>query len=432
MLNQKTKNLLTTRKSWDTSLKHIVRNGLLQDILSSEQIATIPNSNISRWKHEAEDKYMHSDINQLIKEEVDLIRRMNQSSKIKQLVSGYFKLFDTFHYIISEVKGINPLLKKHKDLIVNTIENSKGIVSITHALKVFNLSRATYQYYKSKVLHSCDTSYFKWCTKRFPNQLLRQEVLAIKKYMKNDSYRFWSKSSIYLKAIRDGSLRCCISTFYKYCNLLGFENRKLKKKADNYHPVRTTFPNELWCADVTIFKTGDGTKQSIHFLMDHYSKMILGFKVEKSNSAIAIRDLLLEAYIKFRPESVRFLSDGGAENVNTTVHSFLNSLAHPIKHEISQRNVIYSNSMIEALNKVIKHQFLYHRNISTGKTLSKILEESVLIYNTKRPQMSLGGNTPLETFNGIPINFSNYTNRFSEQKILRIAQNKQAKCRKCL
>jgi putative transposase len=423
--------LLVTRKSWDTSLKHIVRNGLLYDVLSSKQIASIPRSNISRWKHEADDKYLHSEINQLIKSELDLIKRMNQSHKIKRIITCYFRLCDAFHKILSEVRGIKPILKKHKDLIVNTIENVKDIVPITDALKVFNISRATYQYYKSKVLHICNTSYFKWCTKRFSNQLLVQEVIVIKKYMKNDMCKFWSKSSIYLKAVRDENLYCCISTFYKYCKLLGFENRQLKNKFDDYSPIRTTCANELWCADVTIFKTIDGTKYYIHFLMDHYSKMILGFSIEKSNSAKAIRNLLHDAYFKFKPENVRFLSDGGAENVNTTVSSFLNSLLHPIKHIIAQRDVIYSNSMIEALNKIIKHQFLHHRNISSGKTLLKILTESVIIYNKTRPQKSLGGNTPFETFNGIPINFSKYTKRFTEQKILRITQNKQSNCTNC-
>jgi len=30
------------------------------------------------------------------------------------------------------------------------------------------------------VIYKCDQSYFKWCTKRFPNQLLPTEVETIK------------------------------------------------------------------------------------------------------------------------------------------------------------------------------------------------------------------------------------------------------------
>lgn len=44
------------RVSYGTAIKHITRHGLLQDILTKEQIALIPTSNISRWKQEPETK----------------------------------------------------------------------------------------------------------------------------------------------------------------------------------------------------------------------------------------------------------------------------------------------------------------------------------------------------------------------------------------
>jgi putative transposase len=46
-----------------------------------------------------------------------------------------------------------------------------------------------------------------------------------------------------------------MTTFYKYCRLLGFKNRPRKRKSDDYQPLKTSTPNEVWCADVTIFKT---------------------------------------------------------------------------------------------------------------------------------------------------------------------------------
>ena len=55
--------------------------------------------------------------------------------------------------------------------------------------------------------------------------------------------------------------------------------------------------------------------------------------------------------------------------------------------------------MIEAFNKVLKHQFLYPRKISNRTTLEKIMTEVIPIYNNERPQLSLGGNTPNEIFN---------------------------------
>lgn len=188
-------------------------------------------------------------------------------------------------------------------------------------------------------------------------------------------------------------------------------------------------PNELWCADVTIFKTADSTKHYIHFLMDHFSKMVLGYRVETSSSGKAIRNLLQEANLKYKPDKINFFTDGGSENVNTTVSSFFNDLCIPTKHNIAQKDVVFSNSMVEALNKTIKNQFLYPKQLSSEIQLIKVLRETVSIYNTIRPQMSLGGNTPFETLIGVPIDFSIYKKYFVQQKVTRLAQNKENICK---
>ena len=354
---------------------------------------------------------------------------MNQSSKVKQIVTGYFKLCETFHSVISSVKGIKTVIRKHRDVIVNTIEKVKEFVPIDAALQVFNLSRSSFDHYKNRLIYPCDASYFNWCVKKHPNQLLSGEILTINKYMNHEIYKHWSKSSVYLKAIVDGSLSCGISTFYKYCALLGFKNKLRRKKSDHYAPVKTSKPNELWCVDVTIFKTKDNVKQYIHLLVDHYSKMILGYKIKPSPSGIAIKELLQNAYQKYKPNKVQLLSDGGSENVNSSVSNFTSS--NNIQHLIAQKNVVFSNSMIEAINKIIKHQFLYAKEIPDKPRLETPFKDTVSVYNTIRPQMSLHGNTPMETFTGKPMDFSIYSQRFPTQKAIRIQENKKTNCQKC-
>lgn len=401
----------------------------MDDVLSSSQLKLIPSSNISRWKIESDDKYLYCEIHQLISDEIQLIRKMNQSSKVKRIVSGYFKLCETFHSVLSYVKGIKTVIRKHRDMIVNTIEHVKEFVPIDSALKVFNLSRGSFEHYKNRLLYQCDDSYFNWCVKKHPNQLLSSEILTIKKYMTHEIYKHWSKSSIYLKAVIDGSLSCGISTFYKYCSLLGFQNKPRKKKSDDYHPVKTSKPNELWCVDVTIFRTADGIKHYIYLLIDHYSKMILGYQIKFSSSGIAIKELLQDACAKYKPDKIQLLSDGGSENVNTTVSNFTSS--NHIKHLIAQKDVSFSNSMIESINKVIKHQFLYHKEIPDRRKLEIVFKETVSIYNTIRPQMSLHGNTPIQTFQGKSMDFYIYSQNFSAQKVIRIQENRKTKCQIC-
>ena len=50
--------------------------------------------------------------------------------------------------------------------------------------------------------------------------------------------------------------------------------------------------------------------------------------------------------------------------------------------------------MIEAVNKVIKHQFLYPTKINNKSLLENIIQDSVDKYNSLKTQFSLSGNTP--------------------------------------
>lgn len=418
------------RKSWDTSVKHYIRLGLIGELPLTYQ-NKIPKSNYYRWKNEPEDKYEGCEVAAYIKQEIELIKSIGQSSRLRKINKTYIQLSKLYKTIAVEKKGLKKCLKLHKELIINTIENCKSVVSIDDALEMFSISRSTYQNYKAQVIYKCNASYFKWCVKRFPNQLLPKEVETIKSYLTRPEYQFWCKASVYLKAIRDKNLSCSLSTFYNYANLLGFKSSPRKHKENNYNPVTTSKPNELWCADVTIFKTADSVKHYIHILMDHYSKLILGYKIEKHNSGKAIRQLLNEAYIKHKPHRIKFLTDAGTENINQYVSSFLNGLPISTKHIIAQKDVVFSNSMIERFNRVLKHEYLYPQLINTSNQLYNILPINIENYNTTRPQMKLGGNTPHEVFKGIEINLNNYKTQFTTHKKLRIKTNQQNKCVIC-
>ncbi|MFE3872722.1 DDE-type integrase/transposase/recombinase [Flavobacterium sp. ZS1P70] len=183
---------------------------------------------------------------------------------------------------------------------------------------------------------------------------------------------------------------------------------------------------------ITILKTADDKKHYIHFLMDHYSKMILGCSVENSSKPKAIRDLLEQAYLEHKnKEPIIFVTDGGVENVNSTVRYFLDTTNQDIKHLIAQKDIPFSNSKIEAFNKIIKHQFLLPQNLTNSKQLETALVADVLTYNTIRPQLSLQGNTPQETFLGKLIALKSYKSHFFEHKSLRISDNQQNSCKGC-
>lgn len=143
---------------------------------------------------------------------------------------------------MSNVKGFKSLIKNNMELVVNSVESIKHSVPINKALKVIDISRSSFENYKTILVHKCEASYYKWCTRKIQNKLLTNEVRTIKNYMNHDTYRFWSKSSIYLKAIRDNNLYCGLSTFYKYCNILSFTGTNIMKKHNNYNRLKRQKP----------------------------------------------------------------------------------------------------------------------------------------------------------------------------------------------
>lgn len=101
-------------------------------------------------------------------------------------------------------------------------------------------------------------------------------------------------------------------------------------------------------------------------------------------------------------------------------------------HLIAQRDIQFSNSSIEAFNKIIKHQFLLPLKISNGKILGKELDKAIFIYNNIRPQFGLKGNTPIEVYQGNVLNFEQYKTHFKEHKKHRILQHQKSNCKICL
>jgi len=113
----------------------------------------------------------------------------------------------------------------------------------------------------------------------------------------------------------------------------------------------------------------------------------------------------------------------------------MNFLSQPqinITHLIAQKDIQFSNSSIEAFNKIIKHQFLLPLKIFNGKILGEELDKAIIIYNNIRHQYGLRGNTPEEAYQGNVLNFEQYKSQFLEHKKLRILHNKKNKCKICL
>ena len=79
---------------------------------------------------------------------------------------------------------------------------------------------------------------------------------------------------------------------------------------------------------------------------------------------------------------------------------FVNRQESNIQKLVAQTDIIFSNSMVEAVNKRIKYDFLFTVNLLNIEQIIQYLLWAIKEYNNK-PHSALYGLTPLEVFNGI-------------------------------
>ncbi len=88
--------------------------------------------------------------------------------------------------------------------------------------------------------------------------------------------------------------------------------------------------------------------------------------------------------------------DGGVENFNTAVQKLVKNGI--LKLILAQTDIGFSNSMIEAFWRVMKHQWLFLNHLDSIKTLRGLVEFYITEYNGNMPHSAFRGQTPDEMY----------------------------------
>ena len=109
------------------------------------------------------------------------------------------------------------------------------------------------------------------------------------------------------------------------------------------------------------------------------------------------------------------------------MEDFLTNIETPeIIKLLALKDVKFSNSAVEAVNKIIK-RYLRKKLPETIEALILCLEEIINDYNTIRPHGSLLGLTPLECYTSKNVNLDFQKQKLNAKKD-RITQNKSINC----
>ncbi|HET8735123.1 MAG TPA: hypothetical protein VFM69_00860, partial [Pricia sp.] len=224
------------------------------------------------------------------------------------------------------------------------------------------------------------------------------------------------------------------STFYKYLKVLGISKKnKFKPKAKT--GIQAVRPNEFLHVDTTFWKLPTGEKTATVFVSDNFSRHILGNCSALSHGFRNVKLALqqsVETIRQYCPEQIKthLIVDGGGENNALEIENFVETAKNPeLIKWIAQKDIAYSNSPVEAVNKIFK-RYLRHFQPQDFQSFQKCVDFFIGDYTKKRPHGSINGLTPFEAYTGNNP-FPDLKMDFQQARQNRIAANRKAKCFVC-
>lgn len=163
--------------------------------------------------------------------------------------------------------------------------------------------------------------------------------------------------------------------------------------------IRAQKPNEYWHIDASIIRLIDGTGVYLHAVIDNFSRRILGWRVEERLNPLNTFHVLSEAASSLKGEPpADVVMDTGVENVNGTVDARFCS--GELRRVLAQVDVTFSNSLIEAWWRSLKHQWLYLHHLDSIATVRRLVAFYVRQHNEVMLHWAFNGLTPDEVYFG--------------------------------
>lgn len=418
------------RASYHTTLKELTFHGLLPPKHEKD----IPRTNIHRWRNDSPERFVGSEINQIADKHNDLIKVLNEYPR---MFYAYGRLVKTMITVAKKADNFGKILRESKETVVKAVERVKEFIPINKAVQIFGISASTYHIWKTDLHHSCESSFFKKCVRMYSNQITPMEIHAVKESLENETTAHWNIKSVHYNGLRKGNITVSINTMYMINRQLEIRQtyRKNRRRKKRKIGIRASASNEIWHADITQLKTLDGKRYYIYIVMDNFSRKVLSYAVRDFISGEVMVKNVETAFKRaseiWKTLNVKLIVDGGSENNNVHMDKFISQSEINIEKLVALRDIDYSNSMVEALNKTAKYQYLFPKHPENLEELLERLAFFVEDYNEVRPHGQLRGLTPSEAYIGTPNIDKRRIEILKQARIDRLAYNKANQCGIC-
>lgn len=153
-------------------------------------------------------------------------------------------------------------------------------------------------------------------------------------------------------------------------------------------------PNEIWVSDITYVETEEGVCY-LSLITDAYSHMIVGWAVGPTLETVYPLEALRMALSTIDDETAAMLIHHSDRGCQYCSQAYVQELKrHNISISMTQSGDPLENAVAERANGILKTEWLYKMTIPTREICKQELERIILFYNTERPHMSIGMQTP--------------------------------------
>lgn len=273
--------------------------------------------------------------------------------------------------------------------MTSRMSSVRNTIPLQKAVKYFKITTSRFYLWSQQVKTKCLETITDVCPRTYPGQLSKSEIKTMSDLLQKPEYKGWPIFAIAFEAIKRGILFIHPGSWYKYGPILGI-NLKLpdsrrKKRAIG---IRASKVLGIIHADTTIFRPLNHTKVYIYLIVDNFSRRILAWLASlecKADLCIENLKSVFFQHILPRRESGSFpcqlMTDGGPENM--TIHEFTSDPEVELEWLIAQKDTIFSNSIIEAVNKTLKYRHLFQEDIPDFNATVKHLERAIPVYNIR-------------------------------------------------
>ena len=167
----------------------------------------------------------------------------------------------------------------------------------------------------------------------------------------------------------------------------------MKKHPNLVQDLHINRPEQVFVSDITYVESAEG----VHYLSlvtDRFSRKIMGYHLSENMTAVEVVKAVKQALkAQVTSDSLIHHSDRGSQYCSALYQAELRK--NGVSPSMTDGYDCYQNALAERINGILKQEFLLLK-CNSFKELKRLIEESIQIYNTIRPHLSLGMKTPEE------------------------------------